>query len=186
MKLLFDLFPIVVFFISYKFFGIYVATGLTIAASTIQMLTYRITHKKFEKTQVFSTIIILILGSATLIFHNPVFIKWKPTGIYWVAASIFLWSTFSNNIPLVQKIMGKHLNLPDDVWKTLNYAWSAFFILMGALNIYIAYYFDTNTWVNFKLFGSLGCSLLFVCAQAIYLNSKALPLPQAQKIHNGG
>ena len=178
MKLLFDLFPIVIFFISYKLFGIYVATTLTMISALAQMFIHKLIHKNFEKSQLFSTAIIFILGSATLIFHNPVFIKWKPTGIYWVAAVIFLWSSFFSSTPLVQKIMGKNLSLPKDIWKKLNFAWSLFFVLMGAINLYVAYSFDTDVWVNFKLFGSLLFTLIFVFIQAIYLNNKALALPK--------
>jgi intracellular septation protein len=169
MKLLFDFFPIALFFIGYKLFGIYVATAIAMTASFFQVIFYRLKHQRYEKMHVYSFIIIFILGGATLFFHNPWFIKWKPTGIYWLTALIFIASPLVTKQPLIQKMMQNNISLPRKIWFRLNYTWAAFFILMGTANLYVAYYYSTDVWVNFKLFGCAGFTLLFVFLQAIYL-----------------
>ncbi|WP_298624751.1 septation protein A [uncultured Legionella sp.] len=169
MKLLFDFFPIVLFFIVYKFFGIYIATAVAMAASLSQVALYRLKFQRYEKMHVISLAIIMVLGSATLFFHNPWFIKWKPTGIYWLSALVFFGSSFIGSKPIIQKMMEANVKLSTKIWHRLNMAWTLFFILMGALNLYVAYYYDTDVWVNFKLFGGVGFTLLFVLIQAFYL-----------------
>lgn len=169
MKLLFDFFPILIFFVSYKLFGIYDATAIAMVASLIQVVFHRLKHQRYEKMHLISLAIIFILGGATLFFHNPWFIKWKPTGIYWLTSLVFLASPFVGKKPLIQKMMDGNINLPEKIWYRLNYAWALFFVLMGSANLYVAYYYDTNIWVNFKLFGGAGFTLLFVFLQAIYL-----------------
>ena len=113
--------------------------------------------------------LILILGGATLFFHNPSFIKWKPTAIYWVSAVVFLGTTIVGKKPLIQRMIDGNIELPQKIWVRLNVAWALFFCLIGALNLYVAYYYDTNTWVNFKLFGCTGLTLIFVFIQAMYI-----------------
>lgn len=174
MKLLFDLFPIVLFFICYKFFGIYPATAVAMLASVVQVLLHRIKHQHYEKMHLISMALILILGGATLFFHNPWFIKWKPTGIYWLTAIVFLGSNWMVKKPLIQTMMEGNINLPDAIWRRLNYAWVLFFMMMGLLNIYVAYHYSTDAWVNFKLFGGAGLTLLFVSIQALYLSRHAI------------
>ncbi len=174
MKLLFDFFPIVLFFIAYKFFDIYYATAIAMAASVAQVLFFRIKHQRYEKLHLASLALILILGGATLFFHNPWFIKWKPTGIYWLSSLVFLGSNFIGAKPIIQKMMENNVNLPTKIWRRLNYAWAVYFLLMGALNLYVAYFYTTDFWVNFKLFGGTGCMLLFVFIQALYLTKHAI------------
>jgi len=169
MKLLFDIFPVFLFFIFYKIYGIYIATSVAMVASVVQVLWYRIKHQRFEWMHCVSLVLIVGLGSATLIFHNPNFIKMKPTGIYWLSALIFLGSSFIGKKPIIQKVMDNALHLPLRVWYRLNSAWVVFFTLMGALNWYVAYTFATTTWVNFKLFGCTGMTLLFILLQALYI-----------------
>lgn len=169
MKLLFDFFPILIFFICYKLFGIYVATAVAMVASLAQVLFHRFKNQTYERMHLISMALILILGGATLFFHNPWFIKWKPTGIYWLSAIVFLGSSFIGKKPLIQKMMDGNISLPPTIWSRLNIAWAVFFILMGALNLYVAYTYDTDFWVNFKLFGGAGFTLLFVFLQSIYL-----------------
>lgn len=169
MKLLFDFFPIVLFFIVFKFYGIYTATAVAMVSSLSQVILYRLKFQHYEKMHLISLLIIVVLGSATLFFHNPWFIKWKPTGIYWVTALVFLASSFMGKKPLIQRMMDSNVSLKTKIWHRLNIAWTIFFILMGALNLYVAYYYDTDTWVNFKLFGGVGFTLLFVLIQAFYL-----------------
>lgn len=170
MKLLFDFFPILIFFVTYKLFGIYHATVSAIVVSLILVIYYRLKHQRYEKMQVISLIIISILGAATLFFHNPWFIKWKPTGIYWISALVFLGSGFIGQKPLIQKMMENNITLPAAIWQKLNFAWVVFFVLMGIINLYVAYSFTTDFWVNFKLLGGLGFTMLFVLIQALYLS----------------
>lgn len=169
MKFLFDFFPVLLFFTGYKLWGIYIATAIAMVASLIQVFLYRIIYQRYEKLHLFSLAIIFVLGGATLIFHNEWFIKWKPTGIYWLSAVLFLGSNLITNKPLIQRIMETNINLHANIWIRLNYAWAAFFIIMGTINLYVAYNYSTDVWVNFKLFGGIGFTLIFVFLQAIYL-----------------
>ena len=170
MKFLFDFFPIVLFFIGYKLFGIYNATAIAMVASLAQVIIHRIIHQRFEKMHLYSLAIIFVLGGATLFFHDPWFIKWKPTGIYWVTSLVFIASPLVTKKPLIQKMMDSNISLPQNIWYRLNYAWAIFFIGMGCANLYVAYYYSTDAWVNFKLFGGAGLTLLFVFLQALYLS----------------
>ncbi|MBA2649117.1 MAG: septation protein A [Legionella sp.] len=169
MKLLFDFFPIVLFFIVFKFTDIYTATAVAMIASVSQVVLYRLKFQHFEKMHLISLAIIMILGSATLFFHNPLFIKWKPTGIYWATALVFFGSGFLGKKTLIQRMMDANVSLKKNIWLRLNTAWTIFFVFMGALNLYVAHYYDTDTWVNFKLFGGVGFTLIFVFIQALYL-----------------
>lgn len=170
MKLLFDFFPILLFFITYKLYGIYYATAVAMVSSLIQVIFFRLKYQRYEKMHLIGLVIIFVLGSATLILHDPWFIKWKPTGIYWLTALVFLGSRFIGNRTLIQKMIEHNIQLPMQTWYRLNYAWSVFFILMGIINLYVAYHYSTDVWVNFKLFGGAGLTLLFVFLQAIYLS----------------
>jgi intracellular septation protein len=170
MKLLFDFFPILIFFAGYKLFDIYIATLLAMLASFALVVFYRLKHQRYEKMQVISLILIAILGGSTLFFHNPWFIKWKPTGIYWLSALVFLGSAFIAKKPLIQTMMEQNICLPTKIWYRLNTAWVIFFLLMGLVNLYVAYNYTTDFWVNFKLLGGVGFTLLFVCIQAFFLS----------------
>jgi intracellular septation protein len=139
------------------------------AASFILVIYYRVKHQRYEKMHLISFALIFILGGATLFFHNPWFIKWKPTGIYWLTSLIFLGSPLVSNKPLIQKMMEGNISLPPKIWFRLNFAWAMFFVLMGSVNLYVAYYYSTDIWVNFKLFGGAGFTLVFVFMQALYL-----------------
>jgi intracellular septation protein len=169
MKILFDFFPIVIFFVCFKFFGIYTATAVAMVASAAQVIFHRIKHQKYEKMHLISLALILVLGGATLIFHNPWFIKWKPTCIYWLSSLVFLGSSFIGKKPIIQKMMEANVTLPNVIWHRINFAWCLFFAIMGALNLYVAYHFSTDVWVNFKLFGGAGLTLVFIFLQAMYL-----------------
>ncbi len=193
MKLLFDFFPILLFFIAFKFFGIYTATAVTMAASILQVSIYWYKHRRFESLHLITLVIVILLGGTTLLLHNDLFIKWKPTVIYWVFALCFLASQFIGKAPLVQRLLSAQLSLPDSAWQRLNLSWVVFFSLMGSINIYVLYHFSTNAWVNFKLFGTLGLTLIFLIAQAIYMSrfmeSKSTagsspPLPTPRENHH--
>lgn len=169
MKMLFDFFPVFLFFIAYKWMGIYAATVVAMVASCMQVIIYRMQHKCYEKMHVTSFLLILVLGGATLFFHNPWFIKFKPTGIYWLMAIIILGTQWFGSKPILQKMMESNITLQKDMWKRINCAWAIYFAVLGIVNLYIAYNYSTDVWVNFKLFGGVGLTLLFVFGQALYL-----------------
>ena len=169
MKLLYDFFPIIIFFIAFKLGGIYVATTSAIVISLIQVVTYWFKHRRFEKMQLTTLIIIVILGGATLLFHKEIFIKWKVSVINWLFAAAFLASQWIGKKNLVQRMLEEKIRLSEKVWCRLNLFWVIYFFVLGWVNLYVVYHFSTNTWVNFKLFGILGLTLVFVVLQAIYL-----------------
>ena len=170
MKFLFDFSPIVLFFVAYKFYGIYIATMAAMLASLVQVTLFWMKQRRFEVMHIITLLTILVLGGATLIFHNELFIKWKPTAINWVFALILLCSQFIGHKNIIQKLLEKNVTLPNKIWSRLNMSWVVFLTLMGAINIYVAYHYKTDTWVNFKLFGVLGLTILFTIIQAIYLS----------------
>lgn len=169
MKLLFDLFPIILFFVAYKMVDIYVATGVAIVASILQIAWLRLSGKTIEPMQWASLGIILVFGGMTLLFQDETFIKWKPTVLYGLFAGVLAGGKLFFGRDLIRAVMGKQLSLPDPVWQRLNVAWMLFFLVMAVLNIVVAYGFSTDTWVNFKLFGTLALTLGFVIGQGFYL-----------------
>jgi intracellular septation protein len=173
MNFLFDFLPIALFFIAYKIYGIYVATGIAIAASLTQVAWQWFKHHRVEANQLITLSLVTICGSATFFFHNDIFIKWKPTAIYWVFALAFLINQLWGEGLLVQKMMGGKLKLAAAVWQRVQASWILFFISMGLLNLYVVYHFDTNTWVNFKFFGTALLTVAFVTCQAFYMTGHA-------------
>lgn len=169
MKLIFDFFPIVIFFIAYKIGGIYTATAAFILASCVQMSLYWYLHHRFEKMHVITFILGVLLGGATLFFHDEMFIKWKPTVIYWVFTLVFVASQYIGKKSVLERMMESNITLPKPVWLKLNLSWAIFFAVMGFVNLYVIYNFSTNAWVNFKLFGMLGITFVFVILQGIYM-----------------
>lgn len=169
MKLLFDFFPIILFFIAYKAVGIYAATAVAIVASLAQVGFTRLRHGRVERMHVISMALILVLGGATLFLQDEMFIKWKPTAVNWAFALAFLGSQFIGRAPLIARMLSESVTLPDEVWRRLNLSWVVFFLAMGAANLYVVYHFSTDTWVNFKLFGMMGLTFAFVIGQAFYL-----------------
>ena len=115
---------------------------------------------------------ISVLGTATLTLHNPLFIKWKPSVVYWIFSIALLVSHFFGEKPLMARFLDKQIELPKNLWVHINVAWAIFFLLLGFVNLYVAYYYDTATWVNFKLFGTLGAILLFGLLQGFYIYKK--------------
>jgi len=175
MKFLFDFFPIILFFVAYKVYDIYVATLVAIAASLLQVGFYWFRHRRFESMHIVTLVTVLIMGGATLLLHDERFIKWKPTIINWLFAGAFLVSQFIGGRPIIARLMGTRISLPRAVWGRLNVMWTAFFVFLGATNLYVVYHYDTDTWVNFKLFGMMGLTLLFVIAQGFYLARHLVP-----------
>ena len=170
MKLLLDFFPIILFFAAFKFAGIYVATGVAIAATVGQIAWLRWRHGKVEPMQWVSLGVIVLFGGATLIAHNDTFIKWKPTVLYWLMGGALVMGQLLFKKNLLKTVMGAQMELPEAAWRVMQRSWSAFFAVMGVLNLWVAFHFDTDTWVNFKLFGGMGLMLLFVLGQALYLH----------------
>ncbi|OGT95517.1 MAG: septation protein A [Gammaproteobacteria bacterium RIFOXYB2_FULL_38_6] len=170
MKFLYDYFPVICFFIAYKFFGIYAATATAIAASFFQMGFFWFKKHSFEKLHVITFVLILTLGSFTLIFHKPIFIQWKPSIIYWIFGIVLFGSQFFSSSPLLQRMLSGKIELPSRIWGTLNLSWAIFFTLMGFANLYVVYHYSTNVWVDFKLFGTLGLTILFAVIQAVCIS----------------
>ena len=170
MKLFLDFFPIILFFVAFKFAGIYVATGVAMVATVGQIGWLRYKTGKVDPMQWVSLGVIVLFGGATLISHNDTFIKWKPTVLYWLMAGALLAGQVFFRRNLLKSLMGAQMELPDAAWRVMNWSWTAFFAAMGVINLWVAFNFDTDTWVNFKLFGGLGLMLVFVVGQALYLS----------------
>lgn len=171
--MVFDLILIVLFFIAFKFYGIYVATGVIIVGAIMQVIITRIRHKKFDKKQLILLAVVVLFGGSTIYFHDPIFIKWKPTVVFWLMGIALFFSQFIGKQPLIQRLMGHVFagkqEIPMHVWKNLNIAWTFFFILLGTVNIIVAYSLSTDAWVNFKLYGVFSALVIFAIAQSLYL-----------------
>jgi intracellular septation protein len=172
MQFLIDLLPVIAFFVAYKLAGIYVATGVLIVGVLLQTLVSWIRHRKVSGMLLVSAVLVLVFGGLTLLIHDPVFIKWKPTIVNWLFAAAFLVSQFLKGPSIVQRMLGENVTLDDSSWTKLNLMWVVFFVVAGALNIFVAYRFDEATWVNFKLFGLMGLTLLFALAQGVWIARK--------------
>ena len=169
MKFLFDLFPVILFFIAFKLTDIYVATGVAMGATVLQIGLLAVLRKKIDAMLWVSLAIIVVFGGATLILRDETFIKWKPTVLYWIFAIAVAGADLLLGRNLIRSMLGAQLRLPDPVWARLNWSWVGFFIFMGAANLAIAFNFTTDQWVTFKLFGGTGLMLAFVIAQALFL-----------------
>ncbi|WP_457666999.1 septation protein A [Thiolapillus sp.] len=180
MKLLTDFLPVIIFFVAYKIWGMYTATGIFIAATLIQIGWAYFAHRKVETMQWVTLGLVLIFGGLTLVLHDPVFIKWKPTAVNWLFAAAFLGSGLFMQRNLLQRMMDHAISLPQPIWDRLNLAWITFFISAGLANLYVAYNFSESAWVNFKLFGMLGLTLVFMVLQGFYLARHMLPQEEEQ------
>ena len=169
MKLLLDFFPIILFFAAFKVWGIYVATAVAIVATVGQIGWLRYKTGKVEPMQWVSLGVIVLFGGATIVSHNDTFIKWKPTVLYWLMAGTLAAGQLVFRKNLLKSLMGSQMQLPEPAWRVTNWSWMLFFALMGVLNLWVAFNYDLDTWVNFKLFGGLGLMAAFVVAQALYL-----------------
>jgi len=179
MKMLIDFLPVALFFMVFKMvdnpvdepsYSLYLATAVLIIACAVQTLGYRLWTGYFEKSHVYTLLAVAILGGLTLILHDEMFIKWKPSVINWLFALIFLGSMWvGERKPVIQRLLGGQVVLPAAVWSRLNVAWALFFIGLGALNLYVVYHYDTNTWVDFKMFGLMGLTIVFIIAQSLYM-----------------
>jgi intracellular septation protein len=199
MKILFDFLPIALFFGMFKYADghkdwaastatewlgfavsggvvgiaeapVLLATMVVIVATLAQIVWIKARGRKVDAMLWVSLALVTVLGSATIYFHSENFIKWKPTVLYWVMGGSLLVGQLFFRTNLIQRLMGAQMELPDAVWRAMNWGWTGFFAAMGVLNLWVAYNFDTNTWVNFKLFGGMGLMFAFVIAQAMYLS----------------
>jgi intracellular septation protein len=199
MKILFDFLPIVLFFGMFKYAEantawsaqtatdwlgfmvsggvvgpaeapVLLATVVVILATLAQILWLVARGRKIDTMLWVSLGLVTLLGGATIYFHSESFIKWKPTVLYWVMGGTLLVGQLVFGKNGIQSLMGAQMSLPDAVWRKVNYSWIGFFAVMGVLNLWVAFNFPTATWVNFKLFGGLGLMLVFVLAQAVFLN----------------
>ena len=175
MKLLVDFFPILLFFLVFKTLGIYAATAVAIVATVAQIAWLRWRNGRVEAMQWLSLGVIVVFGGATLVAQDDTFIKWKPTVLYWLMGGGLLVAEYVFKRNGIRALMGSQLELPDNVWRHLLHAWAGFFSVMGVINLWVAYHFDTDTWVNYKLFGSMGLMLLFVLGQGVYLSRHIQP-----------
>ncbi|MCV9877367.1 septation protein A [Brenneria izbisi] len=169
MKQLLDFLPLVVFFVVYKLYDIYIASGALIAATALALAVTWFVYRKVEKMMLVTFLMVAIFGTLTLVFHNDQFIKWKVTIIYGLFAIALLVSQFVMKKTLIQRMLGKELTLPQAVWGKLNVSWAMFFLACGLVNIYIAFWMPQSVWVNFKVFGLTGFTLLFTLLCGIYI-----------------
>ncbi len=171
MKILFDFLPMVAFFVVFKSYGIYAATAVTILATAIIILFQVLRKQKVAPAMWISLAVIVLFGGATILLHNEWFIKWKPSILYWLFAAILIIGEVFFKKNLIKKMVDeKSLNLPDIVWNKMLWTWSAFFLIVGTVNIIVAYNFSTETWVNFKLFGLLSLTFIFALLQGLYIS----------------
>jgi len=170
MKFLFDLFPVVLFFVAFKLADIYVATGVAILATALQVAWLKLRRRRVDPMLWASFGIIVVFGGATLLLQDETFIKWKPTVLYWLFGAVLAASALGFRRNLIRAMLAEQLELPDAVWSRLNLSWVAFFAFMGAANLYVAYNYPTDQWVNFKLFGGMGLMVLFIIAQSLVLS----------------
>ena len=204
MKILFDFLPIALFFGMFKYAEgnkdwaastatdwlgfmvsggvvgpaeapVLLATVVVIVATLAQILWLKSRRQKVDAMLWISLGLVTVLGSATIYFHSESFIKWKPTVLYWVMGGALLFGQLVLKKNGIKSLMGAQMNLPDSVWRVVNFSWVGFFAVMGCLNLWVAFNFSTATWVNFKLFGGLGLMVVFVLLQAVYLNKHIKP-----------
>ena len=205
MKILLDFLPIVLFFLTFNpaekrpdeaaalatdWFGFMVsggavgakeapvllATVVVILATVLQVLYLKLRGQKVDTMLWVSLGLVTVMGGATIYFHSETFIKWKPSVLYWVMAAAFWLSPILSGRNLLKMMMGEQIELPAFAWRNLNLAWIAFFSVMGVLNLWIAYTYDTSTWVTFKSFGGMGLMLVFMVAQGVYLSRHLKPV----------
>lgn len=183
MKQLLEIVPIVLFFVVYQmdgetasiggwehqFDGIFSATAVLMAATAIQFIASCIIERRLDKRSGWILIAVCLFGGATLLYRDEAFIQWKPTVFNWVLALIFLGSQFIGEKNLMERTLGSQLHLPHRVWKTLNLVWVADFAIVGALNLYVAFNFSEEAWVDYKLYSAIGFTLLLMLLTTIII-----------------
>lgn len=170
MQLLIDYIPIVIFIAAYFFKDIFFATGVLMAVMPIVLVVQWLMTRKINKIYLASTVLVLVLGSATLYYRNATFLYWKPTVLNWAFAAAFMGSQWIGEKTFVQRMLGSAAELTRNQWTRLNLMWIVFFIFVGTVNLYVAFNFSEEFWVKFKLFGMLGLTLVFVIIQSVWLS----------------
>lgn len=168
MKQWLDFIPLLFFFIAYKVLGIFPAT-MVLVASTVVIYSGIWIASRLERNQIITLVVTLVFGGITLLLHDVTYLKWKATVINWIFALVFMGSHFVGTKVMIEHMLGHAITAPAPIWRKLNFAWTLFFIGSGALNLYIAFHWSMDNWLNFKVFGNLGLTLLFVVAQTFYL-----------------
>ena len=169
MKFLFDLLPVILFFVGFKLYGIFAATAIAIG-TTLAMIVYaKIRHGKIEKMLLINGAVISVLGGITLLLHDKTYIMWKPTVLYWLLAAVLLISNLFFKKNFIQQMMGKVMQAPAAIWTKLNLVWVVFLIGLGFLNLYVAFNYTEDAWVNFKLFGVTSMIFVFMILQTLVL-----------------
>ena len=177
MKFLFDLFPLLLFFTAFKMYDIFIATGVAIGASAVQVGSYWLKNRRFETMHLVTFGTIAVFGGLTLVLHDDTFIKWKPTIIYWLMAGVLLGSQYFGKKPAIEHLLGSQVSVPRHIWLRQNMNWAIFFAVIGVLNLYIAFYYAPeldaavrqDIWVKAKVFGFTGLTLVFIIVQAMLM-----------------
>ncbi len=169
MKMLIEYFPVLIFFGAYITTDIYTATAVFMVAATVLALGYRLVSGQWHKVHLMVAALALVFGGLTLALHDPLFFKLKPTVLYAIFALVLVGSAFIGEKPMMQRLLGSQLELEAPIWRKLTFMWAGFFVFCGLLNLYIAFEFSEAFWVNFKLFGTLGLTLVFALLQGLYL-----------------
>lgn len=178
MAFLYELLPLIIFFVVFKIAGIYAATAALLVVTVAQLAVDWLRTRRVKKMPLITAALALVLGGLTLAFHDPAFIKWKFSVVYWLLGGSFLLTQLLGKRPLTARMLEEQIQLPDHVWLRLNQLWAGFFILLGFVNVYVIYHFSTEAWVNFKVFGVLGATLVFVVLQGFYI-ARHLPAEES-------
>ncbi|MDO8895490.1 MAG: septation protein A [Nitrosomonas sp.] len=179
MKFLFDLFPVILFFLAFKLYDIFIATAVAIVAAIVQIGWLWFRRRQVDKMMWINLAIIVVFGGATLISQDETFIKWKPTVLYWLIATVLLLSNLVFRKNLIQTMLEKQIVVPSFVWSRLNLSWVSFFLTMGCINLYVAFSFSVDTWVTFKLFGATGLMFVFIIVQMMMIGKYLRDMPPA-------
>ncbi|HEX5430325.1 MAG TPA: inner membrane-spanning protein YciB [Bryobacteraceae bacterium] len=169
---------------AYKIAGMYVATAAIIATMVLQLAIQWLRHRKVSRMLLVSTIIVVILGGITLTLRKPIFIEWKVTIVDWLFAIAFLASRYFGSETLTQRLLGHAVTLNAETWRQLNLMWIVNFVVLGAANLFVVYNFSEATWVNFKLFGTLGLTIITAIGQALWIAARAsdeAPEPESEE-----
>jgi intracellular septation protein len=173
MQVLIDFLPVVAFVVAYWLTDFQTAVVVIMVAMVLQVAITWLMTRTVNRMTLTSAALVVGLGGVSLLLKNDLVFKWKPTILNWAFAAVFLASQFIGERPVVQRLMQsmskEEMSLADRDWRNLNLMWVAFFMVSGAANLYVAYNFPEKVWVNFKLFGLLGLTLVFVLLQAAWL-----------------
>ena len=182
MKFLFDFFPLIAFYAAYKIYDndIFIATGAIIIATLIQITYNWVKFKKVEKMHVITAVLVTFFGGITILLHDPVFIQWKVSVINWIFGLAFIGSQFIGEKTIVERMMANAITVTPAIWLRLNLSWALFFISMGFLNWYIFTHYSEALWVDFKVYGMLGLTFVFVVLQGIYLTRHIQEEPEKE------